>query len=267
MIRIETLKEIEDLILSYKSKNTFSNNYLLPESYHQFISDGKMYYIEKNNNLVFFVDKKSHYQLYYHINNLCDYFNFNEEKPVCMEILYRGEANLPVEMINYWENCGFKKHLIRDSYAVSYNEFSSQEYKSETDVCYAKSKDEVLFTQQIIENSFDKYTGDILDLDEVTRYVNNNKVLCAYTENTICGVLQFDIVNKVVWLGHLAVHSDFRGKKIGRELVRRYIEDNRTNDKTRYQLWVLNDNPEAKRLYESFGFKYVNKSTISMLME
>ena len=44
-----------------------------------------------------------------------------------------------------------------------------------------------------------------------------------------------------------------------------YIKENMNNNKVRFSLWVQQQNQTAINMYQKKGFRYVNKSTISML--
>jgi ribosomal protein S18 acetylase RimI-like enzyme len=48
-------------------------------------------------------------------------------------------------------------------------------------------------------------------------------------------------------------------------LKRPYIKENMNNNKVRFSLWVQQQNQTAINMYQKKGFRYVNKSTISML--
>ena len=192
--------------------------------------------------------------------------SLDTEKPITMEILYRGEAQKPNEIIAYWEGNGFKQHLIRDNMMASYEQLLlSTENTSNVEIRFAETEDELNFTKDLIEKTLDKYTGDILSYEEVRTFVENKNIICAYLKGKLSGILQFEIKNNVVWLGHITVASDFRGKGIAGELVKAYIIKNAKQPNTRYQLWVIQDNVSAKSLYHKFGFIYGSKSTISML--
>ena len=117
----------------------------------------------------------------------------------------------------------------------------------------------------MIKDTFDKYTGDILSDEEMESYIARRNVLCAYYNNQLCGTLQFEIRNNIIWLGHIAISELYRGKGIAKELVKAFISYNAIDANTRYHLWVLKDNNKAIALYRDFGFIYNNKSSASML--
>jgi ribosomal protein S18 acetylase RimI-like enzyme len=124
-----------------------------------------------------------------------------------------------------------------------------------------------LFAEKLLRNSLDMYTGDLLSMDEIKHYVSNRNVLIALYNNETAGVLQFEVKNKIVWLGHIAIDEKFRGKGIANELVKKYIQDNQIVFNTKYQLWVIQDNEAAVKLYRKFGFVYGNKSSTSLLKD
>jgi ribosomal protein S18 acetylase RimI-like enzyme len=263
---INNLEILNNLIQKYFIKGTVTNNYVLSGDYLHYIAARELFYISSSSNLCLLVKKNDFYKLYYYINDHDEGMYINAGLPVTMEILYRGLEEKPVEIMKYWEKYGFKEHLSRDCMVVTYKQtalllpnFSGAELK------YAESEAEIIFTKDLIENSLDKFTGDILSYDEVKSFVKKKNVICAYLEGKFCGILQFEIKNNVVWLGHIAIANEFRGKGIANELVKAYIVDNAVQPNTRYQLWVIQDNLAAKTLYLKFGFFYGNKSTVSML--
>jgi GNAT superfamily N-acetyltransferase len=263
---ITSIEILNEITSNYFLKKTITNNYLLPAAYLQLIDDKKIFFIVGNTNCLLFVEKNGFYRLFYYINNLSEILEVISNKPIVMEILFRGESHKQQGIFNYWEKCGFKKHLTRDNLVASFKQMTlPKEQLSGLKWKYANTELETIFTQKLLENSLDEYTGDRLSSEEVKSYVKNNNIICAYWENELAGALQFEIKNNIVWLGHIAVSPKFRGKGIAKELVKVYIEVNKTTPSTRYQLWVINDNLSAVRLYNRFGFIYGNKSSASML--
>lgn len=263
---INNTEILDNLIQEYFVKGTVTNNYVLSGDYLQYIAARELFYISSSSNLCLLVKKKDFYKLYYYINDHGEGMYINAGLPVMMEILYRGLAEKPLKIMKYWEKCGFKEHLSRDCMVAAYKQTALPSLNfSGTEIKYAESEAEISFTKDLIEKSLDKFSGDILSYDEVKSFVKKKNVICAYWEEKLCGILQFEIKNNVVWLGHIAIANEFRGKGIANELVKAYLVDNAVKQDTRYQLWVIQDNMAAKTLYQKFGFIYGNKSTASML--
>jgi GNAT superfamily N-acetyltransferase len=263
---VSNTEELDALIQKYFVKGTITNNYILTEDYLNYIHAGELFVISTASNLGFFLRKNGFYRLYYFINDPEEIMHIAAEWPVTMEILYRGEENRPVEVMNFWRKCGFTDHLSRDCMAAAPQQVDLPAANNPAiKLKYADSEAEIIFTKELLENTLDEFTGDILSYEEVKAFADKKNIICAYLEDKPCAALQFEIKNNVVWLGHIAVASGFRGKGIARELVRAYISDNAHQPKTRFQLWVIQNNSAARTLYEKFGFIYANKSTVSMI--
>jgi len=263
---IKDIESLNKLIQNYFVKNTVTNNYVLSDAYSHYIAEKRLFSVTSESNVCILLEKPDFYRMYYYINNQNELVTFDSDKPVTMEIIYRGEANRPYDALAYWEKCGFQKHLTRDNMMGVYQQFViPSEKASQVEIRYAETESEMLFSKELIENTLDKYTGDILSFEEVKTFVDNKNVICAYLEGKLCGMLQFEIKNNVVWLGHIAVARGFRGKGVANELVKAYIINNAVQPDTRYQLWVIQDNIGATNLYHKFGFIYGNKSSASML--
>jgi ribosomal protein S18 acetylase RimI-like enzyme len=268
MYLVQDIETLNNIIKEYFLRNTITNNYVLINSYSEHIAERNLYTITKGENVCVLVKKANYYQMYYYINNLQNSAIFDCDGPVVMEILYRGEAQRPAEIFSYWVQCGFRQHLTRDLMTASYSQIKL-EMRVETNIRikYAEKEDEVTFTKMIMDSTFDKYTGDILTLEEVKSFAENHNILCAYFKDKLSGILQFEIKNNIVWLGHIAVAPEFRGMGIANSLVNAYIKYNALQPDKRYHLWVIRNNNAAVNMYRKFGFIYGNKSSASMLKE
>jgi ribosomal protein S18 acetylase RimI-like enzyme len=262
----DNLDGLNDFIQTYFRKGTATNNYFLADSYLKHIENKKLGYVATQENAVMLLEKHDFYQLYYFINNFAADLPILDDRPVVMEIIYRGEKNKPITIINYWASLGFKLHLTRDNMIANIEkhlEDSNPVY--ELNLKYAETRTELLYIENLLATTLDKYTGDLLTTDDLNRFLENRNFICATYKGELAGVLQFEIKNKVIWLGHIAVDEHFRGKGIAKELVKKYIADNCSEGYTRFQLWVIQENVGALNLYRKFGFVYGGKTTTSML--
>ncbi len=120
---VEKPEDLSGLLKDFSDSKTITNNYLLWDAYQEFILNRQLFFLKTKSNLCFFVQKSDFFRLYYHINNADEKFDFECDKPVTMEIIYRGEKNKPLPVIEYWENNGFKQHIVRENMAASYNQY------------------------------------------------------------------------------------------------------------------------------------------------
>lgn len=265
---IEHLDELNELLKVCFVRGTLTNCYFLAESFNKHIADYKLSYVISGHNLVLLLNKIGFYQLYFYLNDLSKDINISINKPIVIEILYRGEKFKPLDIINYWTLNNFKQHLTRDVMVTSFENLVLPE-KSNSNIVidYAFNENEVVFAEKLFRNSLDIYTGDLLSMEEIKHYASKQNILIAMYNNKAAGVLQFEVKNKIVWLRHLATDEKFRGKGIANELVRKWLLDNQLEFDTKYQLWVIQDNEAAVKLYRKFGFVYGNKSSMSLLKD
>jgi len=266
---VKSLAVIDELIQTYYIKNTHTNNYLMYDAYRDYIKNKCLFYLATASNLILLLKQEGFFRLYYYINDIEDlFFTSASELPLVMEILYRGEADKPKKIMLYWERNGFKEHLTRNNMMLKYEKLIPPDNTNpEIDITFAEKEEEFRYIKELLENSLDIYTGDRLSIEDIRLYGKNRNIICSYHEGKICGVLQFEEKNNTVWLGHIAVDPEYRGKGIAKSLVFKYIELNAITNNRLYQLWVINDNAVAVKLYENFGFVNANKSTVSMLMK
>ena len=266
MRKVENLKELSSILATFSKRGTISNNFLLLDSYQDYIFKEQLFFLITQSNLYFLVENNGFFRLYYHINNIDEPFEFDCGKPVAIEIIYRGEKNKPLNVIEYWKRSGFKNHIVRENMAASYNQITLPAKTNPSVLTkLAEKENEIIFSKELFEKTFDPYTGDILSLEETAGFAINKNLLVAYYQDSLCGALQFEIKNQVVWIGHIAISPDFRGKGIANELVSAYITINADQANTRYQLWVMQENKGAIGLYKKFGFNFANKTSASML--
>ena len=263
---ITSLSNYQSILEQYSRTGVQTNNFLLADQVEELLLKGRLYYIIVGNNLVLLVDRIISYQVYFHLNDLQTPCTIQADKPLKMEMVYRGEFKRPIALLNYWEQQGFKTHLTRDNLAlVNHQQLAVKALNEDITIKFATTAEEAIYTTTLFEKDLDTYTGDLKTYEEILAYVKNMQILCAYEGEKLCGALQFEWKQKVCWLGHIVVEEGFRGKGIANQMVEKYIEINKQSDQTRYQLWVIKDNKPAVDLYKRFGFTYAGKSTVSML--
>ncbi len=253
------------IVEKYNKKGCFSNDYIQKEA-EKLILVNKLYVEEYIDNLFLFVDKGIGKRVYYYINNLAELPDFIQYKNLVVEILFRGEV--PEELVNYFSHCGFRVNLIRDQYAAMYKDiFSNISLIQGVKVNVANSMADVIEACSLFNKSFDHLSGDFISEDEYESLLKENSIIIALDANTnqFLGALHVRMEGKVVVLGHVAVVENARGRGVGKALVDTFVEWNKDTDKTRYQLWVQRQNKTAVNMYLNKGFKYVNKSTISLI--
>lgn len=262
------ISEYDNLLLQYKIKGGWCNNYMMAAEVDKHISDGNLFWIFTKDNLFIFLKKDVCYRLYYCINNHTEAINFELPDVVTVEILYRGENFYPQEEISYLEECGFSVNLVRDFYVGKFSEMNIEKFELEKEgikIKIADTEEEISFAVNLFNTSFDIYTGDFMNINNAKLFIDEKCISIIYYNGICLGACHAYEKNKVFYLAHLAVLPEARGKKLGKILMGEMITRYSINENSRYSLWVQHDNRVAKNIYKSLGYKYANKSTISLI--
>jgi GNAT superfamily N-acetyltransferase len=71
-------------------------------------------------------------------------------------------------------------------------------------------------------------------------------------DGNLAGFLIFELSSATLYLRYWFTHPDFRGRKVGSRLMRRFFEEGK---ETRRQiLWVMRTNEDAMEKYRHYGF-------------
>lgn len=263
---IDNIETLNKLIQTYFRKGTATNNYFMANTYANHIENKKLAFVATKDNAALLLEKHDFYQVYFYINNFTEIVPIPEDRPAIIELIYRGETKLPVVITDYWSKQGFQIHLTRDNMSANL-QYMDTNFDPEIGIKlkYAELPEELAFIENLFLNAFDKYTGNLLSTSDLTRFINEKNIICALYNGELAGFLQFEVKNRIVWLGHIAVDAKYRGKGIANELVKKYIRDNCNEEINKFQLWVIQNNVSALNLYNKFGFIYGGKTTTSML--
>lgn len=262
----KNIDEYKDFCGKFKRKETCSNNYMLPDEVNELIIQHRLFYHSSEHNAFVLVEKDTCLRIYYYINEWSEPILFSADFSYAIEILYRGEKFYPEKEIAYWGNNGFSLHLVRDFYTARYADMQLPQLNiDDVVVKQAATLEDVLYAIRLFNSSFDSYTGDYIDESLASRLLEEQNIVIAYCKGIRKGACHFYEKSKVVYLGHLSVEADARGKKMGALLMNALINLTATDDKSRYALWVQHQNENAIKLYQHIGYKYANKSTVSLL--
>lgn len=265
MKKVSNIGEYNDLVAKYSRKGCLSNDYMQREVADLIIHDALFVDCFKNNAFFF---KKQNYglRIYYYINNIEEFVDFSLYNDLVIEILFRGE--IPQQEIYYLEKCGFKKNIIRDQYVAQYSDLKQNlNFIPNIIIEEANNIADVSKACLLFNTTFDKLSGNCISTQEYTDLLTTKKILVARSidRQEYLGALHQVKRLCVNEIGHVATYPQFQGQGVGNALIDAFIQRNRELDSTRYQLWVQRQNARAISLYERKGFKYNNKSTISLI--
>lgn len=265
--QIESFSRYQEIVGRYGQKGCVSNDYIQRAAADMIICDA-LFECCGRENAFLLVKKDGFWRVYYYLNDFNEVFSFNGDV-LETEILFRGSHGEPVGVVAYLEKCGFKRHLVRDQYAGMYKDLQPSIDNDEMIVQPALTLRDMQAAFELFNQSFDKYSGDFVSSEDYEGLLARGAVLLAFrkqdVEKQFLGALHQTIDNNVAWVSHVAVKETARGHHVGRALLDAFVERNMVTEKSRYLLWVQHQNDAALRLYEKKGFKYVGKSSLSMI--
>ena len=260
------IQQYQSIVERYRVAGCLSNDYLQARA-EGLIAEGRLFVDCHEQNAYVLEDKGNCYRMYYYLNNLKAPDAVDVvDKPVVVEILYRGGDHFPVAERDYLMALGFEEDLIRDQYAAVYKDLTPAIQTDSVNVREAEDLNEVAWACQLFNETFDPFSGDFIPEGEYEQLFDNGAILLAAdNDGNLLGALHQTLERNVAWVSHVAVVPEVRGKHVGQALVDAFIERNHTTDKSRYMLWVQQQNEPAVAMYRKKGFQYLNKSTLSLI--
>lgn len=268
--KVNEFNRYQAIVGQYKRKGSLSNDYIYTEA-ADLITHDKLYEYCGTNNAFLFVEKDKCLRVYYYLNDLNETCCFDIEESLVVEIIFRGNQGTPNEEIEYLSKCGFRLNLRRDQYGGMYRDLQTPKLVKGVTITKATTMDEVAFACELFNASFDHYSGDYLAKDAYESLLADKAIIIAKDlQDNIAGALHQTVERGVAWISHVAVVEKYRGQGVGQALLDTFVEWNSNIEpelkpKSRYMLWVQAQNAAAVGMYQKKGFKYMNKSTISML--
>jgi GNAT superfamily N-acetyltransferase len=268
MEQLTDIQQYHGIVERYRREGCRSNDYLQTRV-GDLIARGLLYADCHDSNAYLLERKANCCRMYYYLNDITSPDVLTAPDPVIMlEILYRGNGPFPQAERDYLVAMGFEENLVRDQYAAVYQDLAPALAHGEVEVRPAISVDEVAWAVKMFNDAFDPYSGDYIDESELSTLLQSDQVLMAVDgAGDPLGALHQTVERNVAWISHVAVVPAARGRHVGQALVDAFVERNHTSDKSRYMLWVQQQNAAAVAMYRKKGFRYLNKSTLSLIKQ
>jgi len=268
MQRVSNIPELKDLFEKYFIKGVLTNNYKFAFDYEEPILERTLYFEVIGNNAYIFYKKSNVYNLYFFVNDLSLYPILPSDLPTVIELVYLSNKELNSNLKKYLKNFLFNPLQIRNNMIVSFkNCVLPQYYDKKINIKFVDNSKEKQFVIHLFEKSLNPLTSNLLSEEQINELSDKQKLLCAYYNDELAGAVHFDVRLNIVWLEHISVDAKFRGFGIAKFLMDFFMRITRLSDETRYQLWVVNNNNNAIKLYRSFGFIETRKRTMTLINE
>ena len=265
--KVESFSRYQEIVDLYRQRGCASNDYIQREAAY-LIAHDSLYEYCGNRNVFLLVKKDGFWRVYFYLNDFDEILSLDGEV-LETEILFRDSLGLPADVVAYLERCGFRRHLLRDQYSGIYKDLQLARVNDDIVVQPAQTLAGVQGAFELFNQYFDKYSGDYVSPEVYERLLASGSILLALhrydTESRFLGALHQTVENNVAWALHLAVKGSARGQHVGQALFDAFVERNMSTEKTRYMLWVQRQNATAVSIYEKKGFRYLGKSSLSLI--
>jgi len=104
----------------------------------------------------------------------------------------------------------------------------------------------------LLETWFDKYSEQLPLSEDIKQWIDNNKVVIYRENGQTVGFVIFETNGQTSYLRYWFTHPNFRDKKIGSALLRRFFYECRNTK--RQSFWVIAKNENAVVRYQHYGF-------------
>ena len=115
---------------------------------------------------------------------------------------------------------------------------------------------DIPMVSQLLYEYFNPQNEQIPYDEELLDYARQGHVLVCEEQGRMAGFLIYELNTTTLYLRYWFTHPDFRDKKVGSRLLRRFFEEGR--DTKRQLFWVIRDNENAIKRYKHYGFKEEN---------
>lgn len=260
MEQVQSIDQLRVLIGEVRARRQgFVTNFYLDEFKHGvWIAQGDCFAEKIGDTL--FVIRKDHafWNVFYNStsleqlrNDLSLFTKDNSDCSMMFDVIGRDIQCLPV--VTMMEGIGFKNmaslvRMMRPTDSIDYTSDTS-------DICRA-TIDDVPGVSRLLHQYFDARVEQLPYDAELMDFARQGHVLLCKEQERMAGFLIYELNNTTLYLRYWFTHPDFRDKKVGSRLLKRFFEEGK--DTKRQLLWVIRTNENAIKRYRHYGFSDEN---------
>lgn len=266
MVDIISISQIQEAIASIRNLRSgfVTNFYLNEEKHNAWIRTGTFRMQQMGNSIFFLFDhvegkdienyfsnlfyiSTSYEQVSADIQSLSEVYSYDQ---YVIDVVGRDIQCLTA--VDALSRVGAKQvaslvRMTRINNSLAYEVDKSVEYATVEDIPW-------------IDSALHRYFNPKLEqlplLEELQIYVNRHWILKCVENGQIVGFLILEKNTSTLYLRYWFTVPECREKRVGARLLRRFFEEGK--DTKRQILWVMQDNENAIKRYEHYGFKNEN---------
>lgn len=236
----------------------FITNFFLDPVKHTMWIEKCDCYIERLGNTLFIIkESPTFWNVFYCSTNLEEFSNdistFMDKHmgtTMMFDIVGRDTQCQPMVALFQSKGCKEATSLVRMTRMAE-----PFDYTPDTSICKATEAD-IPQVNQLLHEYFDAQTEQIPYDEELLDYARQGHVLVCEEQGRMAGFLIYELNTTTLYLRYWFTHPDYRDKKVGSRLLRRFFEEGR--DTKRQLFWVIRTNENAIKRYRHYGFAEEN---------
>lgn len=251
---VHRAEEITALVQKVKEKggSFFTNFFIDAEKLDYWLYNKRLYYQLTDFGVLFFRKNESFYYLYYcvvSLENLKRLINqYLPDERLVIDII--GKIENIANIVELFTVSGFKIYTQLHRF-IRLNNDDSNYYEPSDEVTEATVADAEEIAR-LFKDNFDKLSEQVLNFDEVKKWITERKVFIIKGPAEIKGFLIRTTTGQTTILNNFLVQKHYRGQKIGSKLIKHYIFQSK--GVKRMLLWVVFDNDNTIEIYKKHGY-------------
>lgn len=259
MERVQSIEQIQQQSAEIRAlrKGFLTNFFLDPVKHGLWIEKGDCY-TERLGGTLFIIKQSPLFWNVFYCSTTLDEFGSDlssfmaEHSTITMmfDIVGRDVQCQPVVELFRSKGCKEATSLVRMTRMTA-----PMEFVADSTICRAEEKD-VKRISHLLHTYFDEQTEQIPYDEELEDYVSQGHVLVCEESGAMAGFLIYELNASTLYLRYWFTHPDFRDRKVGSRMLRRFFEDGK--DTKRQLFWVIRTNENAIKRYKHYGFAEEN---------
>ena len=257
MTEIQSIEQLQEQVNEVRRQKILTNFYLDPVKHAVWIAQGDCF-TQKVGDTLFIIRRDKEFWNVFYSSTIMDqlaadmhlFVSGYPRQTMMFDVVGRDSQCQPI--VEMMKDLGCKEATVLMRMMRMGEPF---DYIPDPSVRKA-TKVEVPAVGRLLRGFFDAKTEQIPYDEELVDYAEKGNVLVCEENGLLAGFLIYELNNTTLYLRYWFTHPDFRDKKVGSRLLRRFFEEGR---ETRRQLfWVICSNENAIKRYRHYGFKEEN---------
>lgn len=259
MERVESIEQLQQQSAEIRDlRRGFITNFFLDPVKHGMWIEKEDCYVERMDNTSFIIKQSPTFWNVFYCTTTLEEFGrdlscFLAEHTgtnLIFDIVGRDVQCQPVVELFKGKGCQIATSLVRMTRMAEpfdYTPNASIRKATEADIPQVS---------QLLHEYFNPQNEQIPYDEELFDYARQGHVLICEEQGCLAGFLIYELNATTLYLRYWFTHPDFRDKKVGSRLLRRFFEEGR--DTKRQLFWVIRTNENAIKRYRHYGFAEEN---------